>query len=191
MKIQKKIFFAIRDTKGFSFIEVMLVLAIAVVMASITLPSYVSNMPNRRLQAAARDLYGAMQQTRLLAVKENKNRKLFFRNAGSDFYYITTNGNQAYSPADGKMIDLSATYRDVRFGNGTAPVPPVNFSMQNSDSAALPFSITFTPAGTVSNVAVINTIYLENISKPSKSFAVVVQESGTIKIRWFDGTRWN
>jgi prepilin-type N-terminal cleavage/methylation domain-containing protein len=180
MKIQKKISFMMRNINGFSFVELMTVIAIIGLMAGIALPSYISGMPDRRLQAAARDLYGAMQRTRLLAVRENRNRILFFEsNGGNDSYYIDAV----------KKINLAE--RDARFGQGMAPEPDKDkYRIKNGTPTAMPFSITFTPAGTVDS-PVANTIYIENISNPSKSFAVIVQESGAIKTIRFDGTQWN
>jgi type IV fimbrial biogenesis protein FimT len=174
---------------GFSFIELMVVIAIGSMLAALAIPSYISKMPHRRLQEASRGLYGAMQQTRLLAVKENRSRSLGFANDGTDFFYFDEDGDDTYDVGE-KRVDLSDQYTDVRFGKGTAPNPPARLSVTNNNPATLPFVITFTPTGAASSAMVNNTIYLENITSQSESFAVIVQGSGAVKIAWFDKTTW-
>lgn len=180
---------------GFSLAELLVVIAITGLLAGLSIPSYISQMPHRRLQEAARGLYGAMQQVRLLAVKENRNRSLGLANDGKDFFYFDEDGNGAYDVGE-KRVDLAAQYSDVGFGNGSAPPLPLNgltpkFGQKNHTPAALPFFITFTPMGTTSVGTNDNAVYLQNITNPAESFAVITQESGTIKIVWFDNkTTW-
>ncbi len=176
------------DEHGFSLVELLVVIAIGGLLAGLAIPSYLSKMPHKRLQGAARGLYGTMQQARLLAVKENRNRSLGFANDGTDFFYLDEDGDGIYDTGE-KRVDISVQYSDVRFGKGAAPL--LGMGAKNDSPAALPFLVTFTPMGTLSSSTANNAVFLQNINSPAESFAIIVQESGAIKIAWFDNkTIW-
>jgi type II secretion system protein H len=170
------------NANGFSLVELLVVIAIIGIISGIALPSYIAKMPHRRLQTAARDLYGAMQQARLLAVKENRNITI---RVGTDFYYIDRNNNNT-PDTDEKLVNLSR-YNDVTFGHGKSVTRWDGSTDFTGDTL-----ITFTPAGTANGVVNVNDgfIYLQNKTSPSETFAITVQTSGAIKIRWFDGKTW-
>ena len=163
------------NTDGFSLVELMTVMAIVGVISAFSIPGYFASMPRRRLKAATRELYGIMQQTRLLAVRENWSKRVRF---GTDFYYLDDNNNRAYD-ADEKRFDLSK-YQDVTFGCGKAKKNWYGGSVSQTSL------ITFSPTGTANS----RTAYMQNISTPSECFAITSQTSGALKIRWFDGNNW-
>ena len=180
----------LKNTAGFSFVELMSVIAIIGIMSAIALPYLVSGQPQRRLKAAARDLYSAMQQARLLAVKNNQPVHVCF-NTGANFYFLDdvldNNGDDNRClpvPTERpERIDLQEIYYDVQFGRGSATTAPV--AATGNTTAEF---ITFRPAGTTApDSAGNNTVYLQNSNNPSESFAVSVQMSGSVKISWFDG----
>ncbi|MCW5199375.1 prepilin-type N-terminal cleavage/methylation domain-containing protein, partial [Desulfobulbus sp. F1] len=83
-----------KNTAGFSFVELMVVIALIGMLSAIALPSLLGSLSEKRLKNAARNLYSDMQRARLQAVKKNK--KLFVRfsdGAGNknDFYYFDEN----------------------------------------------------------------------------------------------------
>jgi len=57
--------------KGFTLVEVMIVLVIIGIMAGIAAPQVMSWLPNMRLNAEARDLFSAMQRAKVEAVRRN------------------------------------------------------------------------------------------------------------------------
>jgi len=65
-------------TAGFSLVELMVVLAVLVILASIAVPAYTVWVPNYKLKAAAREVYSALQLAKLRAVKENTNVVIWF-----------------------------------------------------------------------------------------------------------------
>ncbi|CAK8721904.1 prepilin-type N-terminal cleavage/methylation domain-containing protein [Candidatus Electrothrix aarhusensis] len=206
-----------KKTDGFSAPELLMVVAIIGIMAAVAIPSFISGIPRRQLKSAARDLYGAVQQARILAVKNSQNYTLIFE---ADFYYldedndksydasaevftdkdddgtydigepfIDSDGSGSYSFAE-KRTDLSK-YNDVKFGSSTAPMSQDKLDRIGAHSSSKALFITFTPAGTAEfspdPVSGDNTVYLQNINNPSESVAVSVQLSGASKISWYTG----
>ena len=67
-----------KNSKGFTLIEVLIVIAIIGVLSAIAIPSISSWLPNYRLKSAARDLYGAAMKAKGEAVKRNVNCAITF-----------------------------------------------------------------------------------------------------------------
>jgi len=67
-----------KSSKGFTLIEVIIVVAIIGIMAAISIPAISSWLPNYRLKAAARELYSDMQKIKLEAIKKNTNVGIAF-----------------------------------------------------------------------------------------------------------------
>lgn len=62
-----------RNPKGFTLVEVMLVVAIIGILSAIATPAILSWMPNMRFRGASQDLFGHMQLARAEAIKRNAN----------------------------------------------------------------------------------------------------------------------
>lgn len=56
---------------GFSLIELLVVIAIMLVVAAFAIPNFITAMHTYRLQGATRSLSNLLQQSRLLAIKDN------------------------------------------------------------------------------------------------------------------------
>ena len=58
--------------RGFSMIELMIVLVISLVVAAFALPNISGAITTMRLRSAMSSIAGILQETRILAVKNNK-----------------------------------------------------------------------------------------------------------------------
>jgi len=58
-----------KQSKGFTLIEVIVVVAIIAALAAVAIPGYINWLPNYRLNAAASDLFSHMQKAKLEAVR--------------------------------------------------------------------------------------------------------------------------
>ncbi len=68
---------------GFTVIELMVVLAVAVIVMGVALPNMMSWLPTYRLSAGARQLAGDLQLARMKAISQNTKYRLKFTTANS------------------------------------------------------------------------------------------------------------
>lgn len=92
---------------GFSFLELMVVMAIMTILAAIAIPGVIGWLPKYRLGSGARDLLSVMQSARLIAVKENTGVTLNFNFAGDTFTATLDGGGTVKSGSLPGGIDLT------------------------------------------------------------------------------------
>lgn len=61
----------ISNSPGFSFVELMVVIALVGILSAIGIPAFLSRLPDMRLRAETRGLYSDLQKVKLEAVKIN------------------------------------------------------------------------------------------------------------------------
>jgi len=77
----------IMDKKGFTLVEAMVVIAVIGIAVAVAVPNIVGYMPEYRLKRAARDLYSAMQSTKMGAIKNNSSWAIVY-DPGNSCYFI-------------------------------------------------------------------------------------------------------
>ncbi|RWX45263.1 prepilin-type N-terminal cleavage/methylation domain-containing protein [Candidatus Electrothrix aarhusensis] len=176
--------FGKQSERGLSLVELMTTLAIFGALSAIAVPGHFTTRPRRRLKAATREQYGALQQARLMAVSNRLPVRVCFDENSRSYSWDTfdvgnADANKKVCDSSEKTFDLKK-YEDIAFGCTGAK------KNWNSDPISQASYITFSPTGTANS----RTVYLQNIEDPSECFAVTSQVSGALKVRWFDGKKW-
>jgi type IV fimbrial biogenesis protein FimT len=115
------------NQKGFSLLELIVVVGIVAVVTGILLPVYFSMKPTIRVNGAARQIQGDFMWARMRAVSENNDYVIIFGSAGPDLsndtYYIYDDDNGDFDdPAITdtnelvKTVVISDEYKDVGYG---------------------------------------------------------------------------
>jgi len=84
--------------RGFSLIELLVVVAIVAIMAAISLPAIASYIKNYEIRGAAQGVAGGLQQARQRAISRNVNLGVIFAVLSDTQYRVVTEDDQ--NPAD-------------------------------------------------------------------------------------------
>ncbi len=191
------------NQKGFSILELIVVVAIAAVVTGITIPVYFSMKPTIRVNGAARQIQGDFMWARMRAVSENNDYVIAF---GEPNQILTNNTYYIYDDDDNdfitvgteagelvKTVVISGEYEGVGYGfvpgmddtsGGTLNVsdPPVTFT--SSIPAGNVRWFWFKPNGRANKLGSIYLILDEDKTngRKDRSRAITVIQTGRIKI---------
>jgi type II secretion system protein H len=62
---------SMQKNKGFTLVEMMVVIAIMAIVSAIAVPNFYSYAAGMKLRSASRDLYSTLQKTRMNAIRQN------------------------------------------------------------------------------------------------------------------------
>lgn len=121
--------FACGKSRGFTVIEMMLVLVIAGIMLSVAAPSFSSLLEKQRAKSAAADLHATLTRTRSEAIKRNASITLAAKTGdwinGWEVKDADSNVLEGHESVTGLVITASATdvtYRSSGRVSGNAAV---------------------------------------------------------------------
>lgn len=156
------------NQKGFSLVEVMVVVGIILLVGGIAVPTIVSALPGYRLHNAARQLFHHLQQARLRAIKMNRIMWVRFDTAGRR-YTVDTVGTFTLPPG-------------ISFGHGKAK-KPVGTKFPSSGISFRGNKVAFNPRGIISSNS--GYVYLQNDEQ--ETCAVGATTAGNIVLRCWHG----
>ena len=140
-----------RGQKGFSLVELMVVLGILAVLAGTAMINMAAWKPKQRLLSAVSDVQGAINFARMAAIKENTQVAILFNKPTHGFtVFVNTNGNQTQDPGErtlrsaGFANDINVSSGILNFdGRGLASAAG-NVTLQNATAGAKTIQVTVT-----------------------------------------------
>jgi len=162
--------------KGFSLVELMVVVAVMVILGLVAVPSLVTTYPTYKLKKSSRDLCSYMRKARSLAIKQNREIILEFDTVGNK-----------YSIDGGVPIALE---EGIVFGTGDATAPASPDDSVPSDGVSFEDnSVTFNARGLVTPPTNRGNVYVYN-NKGEVFAAGVTTIAGTITLKQWTGSSW-
>jgi prepilin-type N-terminal cleavage/methylation domain-containing protein len=204
-------------SRGFSLIEVLIVVFIVLVVLAIAVPNVLLAVANIRLRSSAGDLAGLMQQARIMAAKNNPQNPpvyaiLYGTFSGKQRAFIDLNGDGVWSSGvsvngvtmDEPFIEFSGTVvpaAGAPNGSGGQPTPYVLLGDTGTGSFDNTHTMAYTPRGfpcdytnppTCSTPAATYFVYyLTDLRAGNPGWsAVVVTKAGRTKIVDWNGSQW-
>lgn len=106
--------------RGFTLVELMIVIVVLGILAAIAAPNYQSFMAQRRLNGAARQIMSDLMNARMLSVTQNRNVQVTFpTSAGDSYTYDSTDTTVT------RNIQTGSGYHDVTvMGNNNPTFAP-------------------------------------------------------------------
>ena len=147
------------NQKGFSLIELIVVITIIAIAVGIIIPVYSSMKPKLRLNGAARQMQGDLMRAKMQAVSQNNKFRIIYvddhqyKILDDDDDSGVVNGNESIVTKD-----IQTNYYDVTYSSGN------------------PDDLIFYPRGTAAGLTTIT------LTNPSGTSTVSVSITGRVKI---------
>jgi len=111
------------NQKGFSLIEVIVVVAIIAVFAGIAVPVYVSMKPSILLSGATRQIMGDLMWARMQAISQNNKFKVFFID-NRKYQILDDNNDNGDIDAGESTItkNIRDKYEGITFSSNNNPI---------------------------------------------------------------------
>ncbi len=177
-----------RNSKGFTLVEIMVVVALVGIVSAIAFPLIFAWLPNMRLQTAVRDLYSNIQRAKVEAMKSSVNSALTFNQVvgGTTFVYVVFADADADCELDAGetvFIRVQNWPNDVFFdpaNGGGGGWPGLSFTNNDDGNPTIVFLPTTIPTANGGGLGN-GSAFLTNTKNRQSS--VVVSKTGRVTIQ--------
>jgi len=114
----------IHTQKGFSLIEIIIVMAIIGALAGTAIPVYIGMRPSIKLSGATRQIMGDLMWARMQAISQNNEFKISFLADNYRYTILDDDDNDGNIDAGESIItrNIQDKYRDVTFSSTANPI---------------------------------------------------------------------
>jgi type II secretory pathway pseudopilin PulG len=187
---------AVSRSAGFTLVEILIVVAIMMIMAAVSMPSILAAIAHAKLRGASSSLSGLIQSSRMRAVKRNKTVTVHFVTMGAVPFAVVK--DVADTSTDLKVTDpqVQLGASRIHVANPTGDAPPLTDAILSYTPLNLPDLVSFNARGLPCKYAsgVCTTAgfiyYLTDTSRPSAWTAVSISPGGRVKQWFWNGRVW-
>lgn len=184
-----------RPVRGFSILELIIVVAITLTVAAIAIPRVVSTTQNFKLRSTASGLSGLIQKCRMLSVARNAFYPVkYVTSGGVNYVYIDINGDGTINTAENTNILVPPNIAFDTTGGGFSLS---SMSLSYTPVVGLPV---FNPRGlpcivssgvcSVTGQGYIYYLRQDRAVGAAGWAAVTVSPAGRVQVWTWDGTNW-
>lgn len=168
-----------RDNRGFTLIELMVVIAILGILIAIMVPNYTAYLARTRLKTSCREMSAMLQYAREQAIGSGEPWRVCFDSALGRYHLLDGSANIR------QVVDL-ANRPGISFGSrNPAPIDANHVAPPADGVTYIGEKVKFNPDGT----ATAGTVYLQNSTGDTMALGTV-SATGQIK-SWHDfGDGW-
>jgi len=152
-----------KESKGFTLIEVIVVMAVVGIMVTIAGISLVSSSRNAELRSSSRELYSQFQRAKLESIKRNLPVAIIFVSSTRYQIFIDNNNDKVLDSGEDILADIK-TKNGVAFQN-------INFGGDSKTG----FTSRGRPTGGAGSVEIVNTV-------TSKKFKLTTTLAGYVHL---------
>ena len=181
--------------RGFTILEVVIVLALMLVMMAIAIPSFMASVQQTQLVSSARSVANALMRARFEAIRQNSRFSTIYSAGSPPQYGVDLNANGDLDSTE-PAFPLSPQVQMVSSGLGLPSLSTMG-SAYSSASVPSSFKVTFSPTGTVMQQlggawVEANSIYVIYFQhQVTKSWAAVtITPGGRFKTWLYQGSSW-
>ena len=158
-----------RNTKGFTLIELIVVVALVTVMSVMAFPTFAGWIARARLRDAARTVYSDMQLARIRAIETGAQWRISFAPEKGTYMVVDPGTDMILDTKDDveKIVNIFETRKGISFGTAQGAIPGAS---EPADGVSFNGNrVTFLPIGSADRGG---TVYLKN--ERGETFAIVL-----------------